>query len=231
MASIYKKNNIWYVSTYVNGKRISKSLKTKQRKIAYEIMPSALSKLLEQSQHLKNDISFETLTELFLAGNNHQSRNTRLLYERILKSYISGDTLPTNPTSRAIYIRHINCCWNWGIKSELIHIANKLSGDTVGKARIRVLSDFELNSLKNGMKCPDFNSFVRLAYYTGSRSSEIRALRRENVEDDHASSSVKQGLESSSLTLKLNSQLINKPSFGITAKILFLINSKRNVGN
>tara|TARA_Y100000590_G_scaffold120426_1_gene137897 strand:- start:1133 stop:1474 length:342 start_codon:yes stop_codon:yes gene_type:complete len=113
----------------------------------------------------------------------------------------------------------------------LIHIANKLSGDTVGKARIRVLSDFELNSLKNGMKCPDFNSFVRLAYYTGSRSSEIRALRRENVEDDHASSSVKQGLESSSLTLKLNSQLINKPSFGITAKILFLINSKRNVGN
>ena len=71
MASIYKKNNIWYVSTYVNGKRISKSLKTKQRKIAYEIMPSALSKLLEQSQHLKNDISFETLTELFLAGNNH----------------------------------------------------------------------------------------------------------------------------------------------------------------
>ena len=38
MASLYKKNNIWYVSTYVNGKRISKSLKTKQRKTAYKLL-------------------------------------------------------------------------------------------------------------------------------------------------------------------------------------------------
>jgi len=93
MASLYKKNNIWYVSTYVNGKRISKSLKTKQRKTAYKIMPSTLSNLLKQSNHLNNDISFEELTKLFLASNNHWSKNTRLLYERILNAYNSGSDL------------------------------------------------------------------------------------------------------------------------------------------
>ena len=185
MASLYKKNNIWYVSTYVNGKRISKSLKTKQRKTAYKIMPSTLSNLLKQSNHLNNDISFEELTKLFLASNNHWSKNTRLLYERILNSYNNGKDLPKNPTSRAIYIRHINCCWNWGLKNGWIHTANKLSGDTIGKARNRVLSNNELNMLKNGIKCPNFNSFVRLAYYTGARSSEIRSLRRENIKNDY----------------------------------------------
>ena len=52
MASLYKKNNIWYVSTYVNGTRISKSLKTKERKTAFAKMPSTLSNILQQSNHL-----------------------------------------------------------------------------------------------------------------------------------------------------------------------------------
>ena len=110
MASLYKNNGTWYVSTYVNGTRISKSLKTKERKTAYSIMPSVLSNLLNESNHLNNDISFKQLTDLFLNANQHWSGNTRLLYERILNSYISGKILPDNPTSKAIYRRHINCC-------------------------------------------------------------------------------------------------------------------------
>ena len=52
MASLYKKDKIWYVSTYVNGTRISKSLKTKERKKAFAKMPSTLSNILQQSNHL-----------------------------------------------------------------------------------------------------------------------------------------------------------------------------------
>jgi len=69
MASLYKNNGTWYLSTYVNGTRISKSLKTKKRKTAYSIMPSVLSNLLNESNHLNNDISFKQLTDLFLNAN------------------------------------------------------------------------------------------------------------------------------------------------------------------
>ena len=36
MASLYKNNGIWYVSTLINGTRKTKSLKTKERKKAFE---------------------------------------------------------------------------------------------------------------------------------------------------------------------------------------------------
>ncbi len=165
-------------------------------------MPSVLSNLLNESNHLNNDISFKQLTDLFLNTNHHWSVNTRLLYERILNSYISGKTLPDNPTSKAIYRRHINCCWNWGIKNGLIEKANKLTGDTIGEARDRVFNNKEIEQLTKGIKCPDFNRFVRFAYYTGARSSEIRSLRREMLKDDYIVAKGKTGKR----MVKLNSQ-------------------------
>ena len=165
-------------------------------------MPSVLSNLLNESNHLNNDISFKQLTDLFLNANQHWSVNTRLLYERILNSYISGKILPDNPTSKAIYRRHINCCWNWGIKNGLIEKANKLTGDTIGEARDRVLNKKEIEQLTKGIKCPDFNMFVRFAYYTGARSSEIRSLRQEMLKDDYIVAKGKTGKR----MVKLNSQ-------------------------
>ena len=202
MASLYKNNGIWYVSTLINGTRKTKSLQTKHRKTAFAKMPSTLSNLLKQSNHLNNDISFEDLTKLFLSSNNHWSKNTRLLYERILNAYNSGADLPNNPTSKAIYIRHINCCWNWGLKNGLIDRANKLTGDIIGEARDRVFNDKERKLLKEGILCPQFNRFVRFAYYTGSRSSEIRSLRKEMVKDDYIISRGKTGKR----MIKLNNQ-------------------------
>ena len=165
-------------------------------------MPSVLSNLLNESNHLNNDISFKQLTDLFLNANQHWSVNTRLLYERILNSYISGKILPDNPTSKAIYRRHINCCWNWGVKNGLIEKANKLTGDTIGEARDRVFNKKEIEQLTKGIKCPDFNRFVRFAYYTGARSSEIRSLRREMLKDDYIVAKGKTGKR----MVKLNSQ-------------------------
>ena len=83
MASLYKNNGTWYVSTYVNGTRISKSLKTKKRKTAYSIMPSVLSNLLNESNHLNNDISFKQLTDLF--QQNHLSGLNKALGLNLIK--------------------------------------------------------------------------------------------------------------------------------------------------
>lgn len=205
MASMYKNKGIWYISLCLDSKRITRSLKTSNKCLATKRKELISNEILNEQLGLKkkkNNIPFTQLVEIFLASNNHWSRNTRLLYERILKSYISGDALPTNPTSRAIYIRHINCCWNWGFKKGLVTSTNKLAGDIVGEARDRVLNDKERKLLKVGIECPQFNRFVRFAYYTGARSSEIRSLQKEMVKDDYIISRGKTGKR----MIKLNNQ-------------------------
>ena len=78
---------------------------------------------------------------------------TILLNQYILKrDYQSGKPLPTNPTSRAIFVRTINACWNWGLKQGLVKKAFKLEGDTIGESRHRVFSENELNMLFENAK-------------------------------------------------------------------------------
>ena len=56
MASLYKNHGFWYVSTYVNGKRLTKSLQTKERKIAYAFYQVLLMNqlILIMIYHLKS---------------------------------------------------------------------------------------------------------------------------------------------------------------------------------
>ena len=89
--------------------------------------------------------------------------------------------MPTNPNSRAIFVRTINACWNWGLKQGLIDRAYKLNGDTKGEARQRVFANTELELMFNEIQDGDFNSFVKFAYYTGARSGEIRNIQPENL--------------------------------------------------
>lgn len=188
MASLYKNKGIWYVSVSFDNQRMARSLKTRNKVIAYKFKDLVSTELIKEHLGLKKkkkEHTFTQLAEIFINGNPHWSPNTRAMYEIILRDHINGKPLPKNPTSRAIYTRHINCCWNWGLKNGLIEKANKLTGDTIGEARNRVFTSNELNMLKKGIKCPKFNSFVRLAYYTGARSSEIRSLRRENIKNDY----------------------------------------------
>ena len=188
MASLYKNKGIWYVSVSFDNQRMARSLKTRNKVIAYKFKDLVSTELIKEHLGIKKkkkEHTFTQLAEIFINGNPHWSPNTRAMYEIILRDHINGKPLPKNPTSRAIYTRHINCCWNWGLKNGLIEKANKLTGDTIGEARNRVFTSNELNILKKGIKCPKFNSFVRLAYYTGARSSEIRSLRRENIKNDY----------------------------------------------
>jgi integrase len=120
----------------------------------------------------------------------------------VFKSYLSGKPLPSNPTSRAIFVRTVNACWNWGLKQGLVKKAYKLEGDTKGESRHRVLNDAELKKLFDEIRDNHFNQFVRFAYYSGARSGEIRRISRENVFPRHIVAYGKSGKR----LIKLNNQ-------------------------
>ena len=186
MASIYKNRNVWYLSVTIGKNRATRSLMTTDYKVAKELKPYIESQLILELTGLKKRTSvvpFPDLAAKFLKANTKRSKNTQKLYKYILRSYINDNSLPTNPNTRAIFIRTINACWNWGLKQGLIDKANKLEGDTRGEPRQRVYTAYELDLLFNQITDKDFNAFIRLPYYTGARSGEIRCISRENVLD------------------------------------------------
>ena len=205
MASIYKNRNVWYLSVAIGNNRVTRSLRTSDYKVAKQLKPYIESQLILELTGLKKRTSivpFPYLAAKFLKANTKRSKNTQKLYKYILRSYINGNPLPTNPNTRAIFIRTINACWNWGLKKGFIDKANKLEGDTKGEPRQRVYTAYELDLLFNQITEKDFNAFIRLAYYTGARSGEIRSLSRENVLDESLVVNGKTGRR----IVKLNSQ-------------------------
>lgn len=64
---------------------------------------------------------------------------------------------------------------------DLIKKAFKIPGDTKGESRMRTYTDNELKLMFSEINDESFNAFIRFAYYTGSRSGEIRRIAKENV--------------------------------------------------
>ena len=187
MATLYQNKGHWLLTVQYQGRRLTRSLRTKDKKVAKQLKPYIESQLILELTGLKkrtSTVPFPALAAKFLKANTKRSKNTQKLYKYILRSYINDNSLPTNPNTRAIFIRTINACWNWGLKQGLIDKANKLEGDTKGEPRQRVYTEHELDLLFNQITDEDFNAFVHFAYYTGARSGEIRSLSRENVLDE-----------------------------------------------
>ena len=204
MASIYKNNGTWYISLGYNGKRKSKSLKTKDYKIALKLKPFAESLLIDELTGLNNqhkELSFETLSAMYLKQSS-RSINTHKIYENAFKNHILQKPLPTNPNSRSMHIRAINACWNWGLKKGIVTKAYKLDMDTRGEPRQRTYSSNELKLIFESIEPQNFNLFVRFAYYTGARSGEIRSISPDNVQNDYIVVRGKTGRR----MIKLNSQ-------------------------
>ena len=73
MSSLYKKKNTWYLSVQVNGKRISKSLKTSSKNVAvllkdkaeYELITEFLGLTLISPDLIKDEISSRVWPMLF----------------------------------------------------------------------------------------------------------------------------------------------------------------------
>ncbi len=189
----------------IDNKRLSVSLRTKDKRIAKQLKPKAelelLSQLIGTGKPSKN-LPFDDLIKYYLKADHNWSKRTKELNEYVFRSYQSGKPLPPNPTSRSIFIRTINACWNWGLKQGLITKAYKLEGDTKGESRNRVLSDSELKTLLDEISDKRFNLFVRFAYYTGARSGEIRSISRENIFSNHIVAYGKSGKR----LIKLNHQ-------------------------
>jgi len=123
---------------------LTRSLRTKDKQVAKQLKPTAELELLSQlsgaTQQIKN-LPFDELVRCYLKADHNWSKRTRELNDYVFRSYQSGKPLPTNPTSRSIFVRTINACWNWGIKHSLITKSYKLEGDTKGESRNRVLSN------------------------------------------------------------------------------------------
>jgi len=187
MASLYKNNGVWYISCTYNSKRKSKSLKTSDIRVAKRLKPHVESQLLLELSGVRKEtlnLDFPALAKRFLKTNN-RAKSTQELYEYVINSYLQGKSLPSNPNTKAIFIRTINACWNWGLKQGLIDKADKLDGEIRGPARQRVFTKEELELMFNEVKNEDFNAFVRFAYYTGARSGEIRHIQADNIKDKY----------------------------------------------
>ena len=205
MASLYKNGNYYYISINFEGKRTVKSLGTKDKKVAKSLKPYVETSILQELTGFKEsslDLSFSELVSRFLKANHPWARATYEMNRYILTTHLGGKPLPTNPTSRAIHIRHINQCWNWGLKNKLVKKAHIIPGDTKGESRDRVYTECELNLMFTSIKDDSFNDFVRFAYYTGARSGEIRSISRDNVLEDSLVARGKSGRR----IIKLNSQ-------------------------
>ena len=205
MASLYKNGNYYYISINFEGKRTVKSLGTKDKKVAKALKPFVETSILQELTGFKEsslDLSFAELVSRFLKASHPWAPATYEMNRYILTAHLGGKPLPTNPTSRAIHIRHINQCWNWGLKNKLIKKVHLILGDTKGESRDRVYTECELNLMFTSIKDNSFNAFVRFAYYTGARSGEIRSLSRDNVLENSLVARGKSGRR----IIKLNGQ-------------------------
>ena len=168
MATLYKNRNIWYITVSNGNNRLTRSLRTKYKQVAKQLKPNAELELLSQlsgaTQPSKN-LSFDELVRCYLKADHNWSKRTKELNAYVFRSYQSGKPLPLNPTSRSIFVRTINACWNWGLKHCLITKTFKLEGDTKGESRNRVLSDSELKTLLDNIEDNRFNLFVRLLHW------------------------------------------------------------------
>ncbi len=180
MASLYtRENGVYYLSISFQGKRIIRSLGTRSKSIAMELIPdierAIYCELLQGRK--KKEIPFKQLAKLYLATNHNWKPSTFEIYNRMLDNYIKRG-FPENKTTRAMMIRVVNSCNNWGLKQGYIQSFMKLEGGSNFEARTRILTDKELELVFENVTPYHFNQFVQFAYYTGARSGEIRRISR-----------------------------------------------------
>ena len=215
MASVYrKKTGVYYISVMFQRKRITRSLGTRSyktaRKLISQVEKQILSDMINGTKESNSGpLSFHQLADRYLVFPNHDwSDSTRKRYRTLLDNYIANG-LPDNPTTRAMTIRVVNSCNNWGYKNGLISKPVRLPGGSKWESRHRVLNKDELQLLFDEIKDERFNSFVRFAYYTGARAGEIRCLQRNSIFPKHLVVNGKSG----NRIIKLNSQareILNK---------------------
>ncbi len=191
MASVYRKSTgVYYLAVTFQNSRITRSLRTRcyetAKKVTPQIEKQILSELINGANEKKpKDLSFNDLVSKYLQFQGHDwASSTRKRNKELLNKYLAHG-LPDNTTTKAMTIRVINACNNWGFKHELTKRPIKIEGGNKWETRTRVLSNPELEIILSKTRDERFNLFVRFAYYTGARSGEIRSMQKRNIFSDH----------------------------------------------
>ena len=100
MASLYtRENGVYYLSISFQGKRIIRSLGTRSKSIAMELIPdierAIYCELLQGRK--KRETPFKQLAKLYLATNHNWKPSTFEIYNRMLDNYIKRG-FPENKT-------------------------------------------------------------------------------------------------------------------------------------
>ena len=215
MASVYrKKSGIYYISVMFQNKRIARSTGTRSLNTAKQLIPDIEKEILLEivggHKQKRKTLALNQLCKMYLDDKNHNwSKRTRERYKYLLNNYINSG-FPDNPSTKAMTIRVLNGCNNWGFKNGLTDKKEKLNGGSNWENRSRVYNDLELNLLFNELRDQDFNSFVKFAYFTGARSGEIRRLKPENIADGYLDITGKTGRRMVKITTQAANVLSNQ---------------------
>ena len=90
MASLYKKRDIWYVSSMIDNKQLSVSLGIKDKRIAKllksKVELELLSHLTDTVKPIKN-FPFDDLVKRYIEADHNWSKKTKELNEYVFRSY------------------------------------------------------------------------------------------------------------------------------------------------
>ena len=203
MSTLYKQRGIWYLDTTINYKRTRKSLHTANyltaRKISKSIEMKIIREVFTGRQLNIPDKPLIQLIEVFLNADHDWSISTKKLYSERLNAFIKNG-YPCNMSTKAMTIRCLNKLYKWAFDNKLISEFKKIEGGSKWEYRMRTFNKQELELILNDIKPYKFQLFVRFAYYTGARRSEIASLSEDNIREELVSG------KSGKRKIKLNSQ-------------------------
>ena len=88
MATLYQNKGHWLLTVQYKGRRLTRSLRTKDKKVAKQLKPYVESQLILELTGLKKTtpaLAFPVLSDRFLKASNKRAKSTQDLYEYVLK--------------------------------------------------------------------------------------------------------------------------------------------------
>jgi len=169
----------------IDGKQISRSLKTKDQRTAKARAKIFETKIINEHFRSLNNrtYSFSQIADAFMAQKHFNSERTRTTCERVITNYKRGQ-IKGGENSQRLHWRHLSAIYRWAIKEGL---CNKNPFQDKPKQSIPHVDYFKEKEVKEILEnLPDdrYGDIVRFAFLTGARLGELATLKPENVFPD-----------------------------------------------
>jgi len=205
MASIYRRRNIWWITYYVNTKKIHRSLKTKEHKIA-KSRKSQIEADLSRGQLAfppTGRAPIEVYNEYLQYCKPNVSKSTYFSYKHYIKDfietsqisrmnqitplqinkYLSAQTNLSENTRKHI-VDYIRTFVRFAVSHNYL-AQNPLIGLRVKKPDVvppRYLSKTEIRSIIDSSVAAGLYPMVMTAIYSGARLGELRRLKWSHID-------------------------------------------------